>query len=239
MTILLLAVAIAPGIAIAIYVYKRDKYEKEPLGLLVKCFVFGALAGFPAGFAEDFTFELLGIDLDAPTDLFTAFYAAFFLVGFTEESVKYWVLTRYAFSKPAFNEPFDGIVYSVMIGLGFATLENVFYVMDGGWGVAALRMFTAVPMHAVFGVLMGYYVGIAKFQHASHRMNSLIKGLGFAILLHGSYDFVLFQNATSELTKIILIVPLIIFGIIISLKAIRAHSDASPFKNQDPADPDQ
>ena len=228
MTLLLLAVAIAPGLAIAIYVYKRDKYEKEPLGLLVKCFVFGALAGFPAGFAEDFTFELLGIDLNAPTDLFTAFYAAFFLVGFTEEFVKYWVLTRYAFSKPAFNEPFDGIVYSVMIGLGFATLENVFYVMEGGWGVAALRMFTAVPMHAVFGVLMGYYVGMAKFQGADLQVSSRLKGLGFAVLFHGTYDFLLFQDTLGWLTLII--VPLIIFAIVISLKAIRAHSNASPFK---------
>ena len=228
MTLLLLAVAIAPGLAIAIYVYKRDKYEKEPLGLLVKCFVFGALTGFPAGFAEDFTFELLGIDLDAPTDLFTAFYAAFFLVGFTEEFVKYWVLTRYAFSKPAFNEPFDGIVYSVMIGLGFATLENVFYVMEGGWGVAALRMFTAVPMHAVFGVLMGYYVGMAKFQGGELQVSSRLKGLGFAVLFHGTYDFLLFQDTLGWLT--LLIVPLIIFAIVISLKAIRAHSNASPFK---------
>ena len=228
MTLLLLAVAIAPGLAIAIYVYKRDKYEKEPLGLLVKCFVFGALTGFPAGFAEDFTFELLGIDLDAPTDLFTAFYAAFFLVGFTEEFVKYWVLTRYAFSKPAFNEPFDGIVYSVMIGLGFATLENVFYVMDGGWGVAALRMFTAVPMHAVFGVLMGYYVGMAKFQGGELQVNSRLKGLGFAVLFHGAYDFLLFQDTAAGLS--LLVFPLIIFAIVISLKAIRAHSNASPFK---------
>ena len=194
----------------------------------MKCFVFGALTGFPAGFAEDFTFELLGIDLDAPTDLFTAFYAAFFLVGFTEEFVKYWVLTRYAFSKPAFNEPFDGIVYSVMIGLGFATLENVFYVMEGGWGVAALRMFTAVPMHAVFGVLMGYYVGMAKFQGGELQVSSRLKGLGFAVLFHGTYDFLLFQDTLGWLT--LLIVPLIIFAIVISLKAIRAHSNASPFK---------
>jgi len=228
MTLLLLAVAIAPGIAIAIYVYKRDKYEKEPLGLLVKCFVFGALTGFPAGFAEDFILRLLGIDLDAPTDLFTAFYAAFFLVGFTEEFVKYWVLTRYAFSKPAFNEPFDGIVYSVMIGLGFATLENVFYVMEGGWGVAALRMFTAVPMHAVFGVLMGYYVGMAKFQGGELQVSSRLKGLGFAVLFHGAYDFLLFQDTAAGLS--LLVFPLIIFAIVISLKAIRAHSDASPFK---------
>jgi len=190
MTLLLLAVAIAPGLAIAIYVYKRDKYEKEPLGLLVKCFVFGALTGFPAGFAEDFTFELLGIDLNAPTDLFTAFYAAFFLVGFTEEFVKYWV--------------------------------------EGGWGVAALRMFTAVPMHAVFGVLMGYYVGMAKFQGGELQVSSRLKGLGFAVLFHGAYDFLLFQDTAAGLS--LLVFPLIIFAIVISLKAIRSHSNASPFK---------
>ncbi len=228
MTLLLLAVAIAPGVAIAIWFYKRDKYEKEPRGLLVICFVFGALMGFPAGIAEHFIFEFLGIDLDTPTDLLTAFYAAFYLVGFTEEFVKYLVLTRYVFPKPAFNEPFDGIVYSVMIGLGFATLENVFYVFQYGVGVGILRMFTAVPMHAVFGVLMGYYVGMAKFQEPSLQLTSRMKGLGFAVLFHGTYDFFLMQDVTSVLT--LLVIPFIICAILISRKAIRAHSNASPFK---------
>jgi RsiW-degrading membrane proteinase PrsW (M82 family) len=228
MILLLLALALAPGLAIAIYIYWRDKYEKEPIGLLVACFILGGLTCIPAALAEHFSMKFLSIDLDSPhTDLFTAFYAAFFLVGFSEEFVKYLVLTKYAFRKPAFNEPFDGIVYSVIIGLGFATLENIFYVIEGGLSTGIARMFTAVPMHAVFGVLMGYYVGMAKFQGTSLQLTSKLKGLGFAVIFHGAYDFFLFQDVIPWMK--LLIVPMIVCSILISRKAMRVNLAASPF----------
>jgi RsiW-degrading membrane proteinase PrsW (M82 family) len=80
-----------------------------------------------------------------------------------------------------------------MVGMGFAAFENIFYVADGGVSTALLRMFTAIPAHAVFAVMMGYHVGIAKFD-TTHQQELLRKGLIYPILLHGAYDFFLMQK---------------------------------------------
>jgi RsiW-degrading membrane proteinase PrsW (M82 family) len=98
------------------------------------------------------------------------------------------------FKRKEFNEPLDGIVYAVMIGMGFAAFENLLYVSDGGLGVALLRMVTAIPAHAVFAVVMGYHVGLAKFD-ITHKSELLRKGLVYPILLHGAYDFFLLQKS--------------------------------------------
>ncbi|MFP6900202.1 MAG: PrsW family glutamic-type intramembrane protease [Opitutales bacterium] len=228
----LLALAIGPSLAIAMYVYWRDKHEKEPLGLLVKCFLLGALTIIPIMIVEGLSTWLLEIDLSYSLNLPTALVTSFLLIGLTEEAFKYLVLTRYAYPKPDFNEPFDGIVYSVMISLGFATVENILYVIDGGVGVGILRMFTAVPMHAACGVIMGYSVGMAKFQRTSR-----IRGLGYAMLFHRAYDFFLLQDITPYMN--FLIIPVMIYAIRLSRKAMREHLDASPFKNQDLANLDR
>tara|TARA_Y100001934_G_scaffold282396_1_gene395971 strand:- start:1928 stop:2620 length:693 start_codon:yes stop_codon:yes gene_type:complete len=224
MTLPMLALAVAPGLAIAIYIYWRDKYEREPLGLLIKCFLLGASTILPAIIIEGVAISFLGLG----DSVFGIFITAFIYIGLTEEALKYWVLTRYAFKKPDFNEPFDGIVYSVIIGLGFATLENIFYVYEYGAEVGFIRMFTAVPMHAAFGVLMGYYVGMAKFQGIGLSGPLKIKGLGFAVLFHGAYDFFLMQKELPFLA--LLNVVVIFYAIRLSRKAIKAHLDVSPFK---------
>ncbi|MBT3428669.1 MAG: PrsW family intramembrane metalloprotease [Gammaproteobacteria bacterium] len=226
---ILFLLALAPGLAIALYVYWRDKHEKEPLGLLLKCFFLGAATCIPAAIAESFFLDHFGFDLDTDTDLTSAFLAAFFIVGFFEELGKYLVLVLFAYRKPAFNEPFDGIIYAVMISLGFATLENIFYVAQGGMGTAIVRIFTAVPMHAAFGIFMGYYVGKAKFEKSSSESITRLKGLTIAICLHGAYDFLLFQNESVLLTLSVL--PLIIASYVYCSKAMKVHANASPFKD--------
>ena len=62
-----------------------------------------------------------------------------------------------------FNEKFDGIVYAVYIALGFAGIENIVYAFTGGVGVGLVRALTAVAAHALFGVVMGFYFGLAGF----------------------------------------------------------------------------
>ena len=227
MDFLNLYLALAPALALALYIYWKDKHEKEPIGVLVVCFVLGSLCCLPAGFFNAIGAEILGFDFDGENGLAVSFFMAFFVVGLGEELCKYLVLVLYALRKPSFNEPFDGIVYAVMISLGFAALENVFYVSDGGVGVAFARMFTAVPMHAAFAVLMGYQVGLAKFMNQSVRTNVSLKGLFLAVFFHGAYDFVLFQDSSVLLT--LLVFPIMIWAFILSRKAMRLHSKNSPF----------
>ena len=223
MTLALIASALAPVIAIIIYVYLKDKYEKEPLSLLLKSFALGVISIIPAILLETLADKIgMGISRDI---IQTAIYA-FIGVGFSEEFSKYLFLRFYVFPKKEFDEPFDGIVYSVMISMGFAAAENIMYVIEGGLSVAWARMFTAVPAHATFGILMGYYVGKAKFNNQGFLY--MIRGLGLAVLLHGLYDFFLFTSQYYGLTFLSIVT--LYFAIRLSFRAINASQDESPHK---------
>ena len=115
MTLINALMALAPALAIALFIYWKDKHEKEPVGVLVMCFIFGVLICFPAGFWNSGVFEIFGYDLDEDNGMVISFFMAFFVVGLGEELLKYLVVILYAFRKPCFNEPFDGIVYAVMV----------------------------------------------------------------------------------------------------------------------------
>ncbi len=233
MTFILLALAIAPGLAIAFFIYEKDKLDKEPLHLLVKTFFLGVLSVLLAVILQESGKFLYGF-FSALTqwhpvkDFTTTFWFALF-VAFTEEWSKYLFLILFAYPKKEFNEPFDGITYGVMIAMGFATLENIFYVADGGFEVAMIRMFTAVPAHATFAVAMGYFVGLAKFKHQHVISVYQILGLLGATLLHAFYDFFFFVE-DYPIMALGGIISLLI-GIGLSIRAIRLHNINSPFNN--------
>ena len=185
----LLLFAVAPVLIIILYIYLKDKYEKEPKKLLLFCFLLGAIISIIVTTIIYYVFEII-LPLSNRYSIFEQFIKAFFVVGLTEEFSKYIIVRYYAQTKEAFNEPFDGIVYSVMVSMGFAATENIFYVLEGGYQTALVRAFTAVPAHATFGILMGYYMGKAKFSNNRIILN--LTGLCLAILFHGAYDFFLF-----------------------------------------------
>lgn len=182
----ILLVALAPVFIILLYIYVRDKYEKEPISLLLKSLGLGALIVIPVVFIE----SLLSAIMPYFNEMGTAFYDAFVVAAFTEESFKFLVLYFLIRKSKEFNERFDGIVYAVFISLGFAAVENVIYVYEGGLDVGLMRAFTAVPAHALFGVSMGYYFALSKFETESTDIN-MFKALAVPIVLHGIYDFIL------------------------------------------------
>jgi RsiW-degrading membrane proteinase PrsW (M82 family) len=227
MNFILLSLAIAPAAAIIWFVYTRDKYDKEPVNLLILAFGFGVLSIIPAVIGSAMGGEFFYVSTNP---VMTAIYA-FGVVAFSEELAKFLFLRFVIFRKPEFDEPYDGIIYAVMIGMGFATFENFLYVADGGLGTAFLRMFTAVPAHAVFGVAMGYWVGLARFDPVRKR-EYLSRGLMVAVLLHGAYDFFLMQSNIPGLFAFSFIG--LYWSIKWSMKAIRQHRDNSPFREDRP-----
>ncbi|MCE2833580.1 MAG: PrsW family glutamic-type intramembrane protease [Chitinophagaceae bacterium] len=146
----LFALSIAPGIAISLYFFFKDEYNREPRRHVIISFFLGMVSALLAGVIESVALALTG-DNGSESILFTAL-KAFLIVGFTEEWCKYLMVKKYAFPKPEFDEPFDGIVYAVMVSMGFATLENILYVMEHGLATAIIRMFLSVPAHACFAV---------------------------------------------------------------------------------------
>jgi len=171
-------------------------------------------------------------------DLIDQFYDAFFKVALIEEFSKFVFVRFILFPNRNFNEPFDGIVYSVMVSMGFATLENILYVFQYGFETGILRMFTAVPAHATFGVLMGYFLGKAKFAHRRTLYYSIV-ALLTATAFHGAYDYFWFiANNRGVWTGIwVCAIISLIIGLILSRRAIRLHQQASPFVTQESETP--
>ncbi len=220
----LILVAIAPVIVVILYIYFKDKYEKEPIRFLAYNFLLGAVVSIIITTIFYYIFDIV-LPLPNYESIFQQFTKAFFVVGFTEEFSKYIIVYYVAQRHKAFNEPFDGIVYSVMVSMGFAATENIFYVLEGGYQTAILRAFTAVPAHATFGILMGYFMGKAKFS--SNKLMLNIRGLLLAIIFHGAYDFFLFMNFIPGIWVGAFISLFI--GILLSRKAIKRHQDNSNF----------
>ena len=220
----LLALALAPGAVIGLYIYLKDSYEPEPIRLVVLSFFLGFISiiitlaiSFPVNW-------LVAID---EKDLTEQAIHAFLLVALIEEFSKFIFVRWVLYPNKNFNEPFDGIVYAVSVSLGFAGLENILYVMNSDNGVATglMRMFTAVPAHATFAVLMGYYLGRAKCEPGKSYLAWY--GLLAATLFHGAYDYFWFVSFVPGLW-VGAIVSLVV-GLVLSRKAIKMHQEASPF----------
>jgi len=225
MTAILLILTIAPALAVCGYVIHKDRFEKEPIGLMVLAFCFGIFSVFPASVSSVMAGNLFDV---SGSFINTALYA-FVVVGVSEEFAKFFFLRYILYQRKAFNEPMDGIVYAVMIGMGFASFENVLYVSDGGWSVAIVRMLTAIPAHAIFAIVMGYYVGLSKFD-LTHTPELMRRGLVYSILLHGAYDFFLLQKSIPMLS--VLAVAGLWFAVKNIPYIIRRSNDQSPFHNE-------
>ncbi|PKP25122.1 MAG: PrsW family intramembrane metalloprotease [Bacteroidetes bacterium HGW-Bacteroidetes-2] len=220
----LIGIALAPGAAIGLFIWLRDQYDREPLKHMVLSFILGVLCAIPAVILSTILGKFIPVDFG---NIVSVAVYALIVVAFAEEFAKFLVLRFYAFRQKEFNEPFDGIVYGAIISLGFAGIENILYIADGGLQIGLLRMFTAVPAHASFGIIMGYYFGMA-WQHKERAKEYKLKGLLAAIVLHGLYNFFLMQQSYPAFWFMSFV------GLAISIrlcfKAMKAHSERSPFK---------
>jgi len=230
----LLFISLAPVMIIAFYIYSRDKYEKEPLSVLLKALLAGILIVLPVVLVE----KLLSIPSVNMEGLTHVTYSAFVVAGLTEEGMKFLAFYIFFWNNRNFNEKFDGIVYSVFIALGFAGIENLLYVFTGGYGVGIIRALTAVPAHALFGIAMGYYFSLARFSPGRKAVFLLLAFL-LPFLFHGLYDFLLMGNSPALL---MVFIPLFIYFWISGFKKMSLLSDASAFRNlyeEDKAGQDQ
>ncbi|WP_243386487.1 glutamic-type intramembrane protease PrsW [Bacillus kexueae] len=181
----IISAGIAPGLAILSYFYLKDQYEMEPLTMVFRSFIFGALLVFPIMFIQ-YVMEVEGL-FHSPV------LQAFVASGLLEEFFKWFIFYVTIYSHFHFDEHYDGIVYGVSVSLGFATLENILYLIANGVEFALGRALLPVSSHALFGVLMGYYFGKGKFS-PSQRLKWLSFSLFIPFLLHGLYDFIILTN---------------------------------------------
>lgn len=221
----LIVASLSPIALVIAYIYTKDKYEKEPRHLLIYNFLLGAIVSIILTTVLYYVFGFL-LPLEDKFSVLEQFIQAFIVVGLSEEFSKYVIIRYYAQTKKQFNEPFDGIIYAVMVSMGFAAAENLMYVLEGGIQTAAIRAITAVPAHATFGILMGYFMGKAKFN--GKRISDNLIGLFLAVLFHGAYDFFLFIEFIPGIWVGAFIS--LIVGLFLARRAIKIHQKNSFFK---------
>ena len=217
-------IAVLPIILLALYINYRDKYEKEPWYMLLLAIIAGAFTVVPILPVEQWL-SLVGYRMHLGHYGDSA-WNAFVVAAGTEELFKYMATVLIFFLSKQFNEKFDGIVYAVFVSLGFALVENILYV----WGnssmqIGYMRAITAVPAHALFGVSMGYSLGLAKFGKGSKGMH-LILALLVPIILHGIYDYLIFIGRD---WAVWLFIGFLLFLWILGLRRISKLSKASRF----------
>ncbi len=222
-----LVLATAPVWALLTFFYVRDKYDREPRGLLVRVFIYGMAVTLVAAITGVLAINFLGSILN-PESLSYLVIENFLIIALVEEGLKYWVVQRQTYNHPAFNEPYDGMIYAVTASLGFAALENILYVAQGGLQVAVLRAVLAVPGHALFAAAMGYYFGRAKFARTAEReAHHLRMALLVPTILHGVYDLLL---STGQSALALGVIPLSIGMWIMALRQVRLSQMRSPFR---------
>ena len=224
---MLLILSLAPGLAIILYIYLKDIHEPEPIGQLALGFGLGILSMVMATGITYLIYKNIHFDQHSFSDMAVK---AFLIVALVEEGSKFIFIRGVLYPNHNYNEPFDGIIYSVMVGMGFALTENLIYVFNGDGGTALVRMFTAVPAHALFAVIMGFFLGEAKLEH-KHTFLYGLAGIGFATLAHGVYDYFLFISFVPGLWMGA--IASLIIGYFLSHKAMEIHQEASPFKKKD------
>lgn len=212
----LMALAIIPGLLIVLYVYTKDKVEKEPLGLILKIIAFGAIVCIIAGYVEAFAETFFPRYPEG--SLGYALVNAFGLAAFWEELLKYLALKIGSWKSKSFNYRFDGIVYGVSSAVGFAVFENIMYVSEYGLQTAIVRAFTAVPLHAFCGVFMGVFYALAKKNSilGMKGKSTFFKLMALIVpmIIHGIYDtFAFLGTSTSEYMLLIFVVILYITAI--------------------------
>ena len=191
--------AAVPAVLLLLYFYRKDKTKREPAGLILKTFGLGILAVLPAGAAEFLTILLFSRISGIAGILIRAFIVA----ALIEETSKFLVVKTYIYKKSDFDEVTDGIVYTATASLGFAFFESLLYSFGPPW-VMILRGITSVPLHATASGIMGYYIGLAKRTGEFKP----VRGLIYAVIIHGLYDFFLFTGSA----LVVLIVPLLFFS---------------------------
>lgn len=200
--------------------------------MILLILLLGSLSVIPVAILE---VSLLSLPVFSLPGLAGSGLQSFLVIAPAEETAKLVILLLFVWRSRHFTEPNDGIVYAGTASIGFALSENLFYVFQHGAAVGIARAVTSIPGHTFTGVIMGWYLGKARFgKPGEKRMLDLIKAFLYPWFLHGLYDtFVLSGTAAA-----LLVVPLVILNFVVGTRLLRKgralsegrSGDAAPFK---------
>ncbi len=194
-TISIFSMALIPVLLLIIYINRKDKMSPEPVGQLIRAFLLGLLSA-PLSFAVSVPSEILGLYSHDVVTVADAIRISFFGAAIPEEAAKLFILWLVVRKNKYFDEKMDGIVYAVCVSMGFAAFENVLYLfgnVEDYMTVGVSRAMTSLPAHFCFGIIMGYYYSLAKFER-KHRMINSVMTFVAPVVAHGIYDSILFAS---------------------------------------------
>ncbi|MBR2450045.1 MAG: PrsW family intramembrane metalloprotease [Paludibacteraceae bacterium] len=229
-TIIPLLSALIPALALLGYIYWQDRKSPEPWHKLLKATLLGVLA-IPLTMCIVFPLQTIGIVPDSYNTFGDVVNFSFLGAAIPEELAKLLMLWLFLRKNPFFDERMDGIVYAVCVSLGFAGLENVMYVLGNtDWmSVALMRAFTAVPGHFCYGVIMGYFYSLAKFDPKNRTKYSIL-ALVAPILAHGIYNTIAFATTLPLVPEILLYIVFVVFCFLLwrwASKSIKKHLETA------------
>lgn len=234
--LILFVLSALPVVLLATFIYMKDK-NKEPSRLLLKLFLGGFLSviiTLVLSLILEIFVPIFRLDIEKLNLIELVFYT-FINVALVEEFAKWIITYNFSYNDNNLDEVYDMIVYSVFVALGFAFVENVLYVFEGGIGTGILRALLAVPGHACDGAIMGYYLGLAKLSEINKNNKLKKKNMLFSILIptimHGIYDYCLFTE--NFLFSIIFYIFVIIVYIITFKRIKRLSSIKRKMKYKD------
>lgn len=216
----IIASAVAPGLALLTYFYLKDRYDQEPLHMVIKVFLLGFLIVLPVMILQRGMILWLGEN---------PIVESLLVSSGVEEFLKWFVLYHIMFNHMEFDEPYDGILYATAISLGFATAENLLYAWysQAAFGPMMIRALLPVSGHAMFGVIMGYYMGKAKFMKSKRSRRFLAYSLLLPWFWHGLYDIILNMMTHNWLWFMVPLMVLLWYG---GMGKISRANNRSPFR---------
>jgi RsiW-degrading membrane proteinase PrsW (M82 family) len=222
--------AVVPALII-LHLFIRSDLFPEPPQVILMTFALGIVVIVPVVLVELVVIRLLG-GFDAWGPLAPVLLATLG-AAIPEETAKFLILTRYCARHSAFDEPMDGLVYGVTASLGFAALENVFYVFNepayaASLGIAGIRAVTAVPSHAVDGAVMGFFIGL-RYALPARRRQLTRAAWGVPVVLHALYDLAALTGIPLLWLWVVVVQLGIASSILAKLRAIqegRDHAEA-------------
>lgn len=227
---ILLLISILPVILIGVYIYKKD-HHKESISIIAKLFLGGVASVVIVliiSYGIYMLFPSLAVDDIVRSNIIEMFFKIFLGVAIIEEGSKWLITYLLSYNSKHFDEYYDIVLYSVFVALGFACFENIIYVFQNGLYTGFIRLFTAVPAHCFFGILMGEYFGLAKINELNGNVKIKRKNIAMSILLpaifHCVYDYFALLGGVYSIAFFI---ATVIFGYLISIDKIKRISELS------------
>lgn len=196
-TLALISIGFAPGLFWLWRIYLRNHNRPDHKGLVVRTFLLGVAVSVPVLIAGMLV-QGRGTSRLANMTVEEAAFTAFVVAGLVEETGKFLIVRWTMFRSPYFDEPMRGLIYASTVALGFASIENVGYMIGLEPSVIVTRAFTATLGHVFFSSPWGYALGAARRRPENRRTGIVFLGLAMAVAGHGLYDFFLFRDMMAE-----------------------------------------